>query len=236
MLHLNFCIPMKRAIPKPKRCSHAAKNLLKFSSQWKFVTFLDVCSLHASVVSSTNGRRVSWKILLRRCRFLHCCSRKKRRRKVASSEDEAEIPALKRPKRLRLRRLRRPRPKVLPLIRMQRGLSMEWVALKVLQFHRQRKVQVLHLMSKQATKRPQELKAVTKRQVPGQPAATGKKRNDSSKVLHAARAWLKQHRPQIAKTNFCVINVENSVTFARSSRQNSLLFSRVSGWNWWPWI
>lgn len=26
---------------------------------------------------------------------------------------------------------------------------------------------------------------------PGQPAATGKKRNDSSKVLHAARAWLK---------------------------------------------
>ena len=40
---------------------------------------------------------------------------------------------------------------------------------------------------------------------------------------------LYQHRPQIAKTNFCVINVENSVTSARSSRQNSLLFSRVSG-------
>ena len=40
---------------------------------------------------------------------------------------------------------------------------------------------------------------------------------------------LYQHRPQIAKTNFCVINVENSVMFARSSRQNSLLFSRVSG-------
>ena len=34
-----------------------------------------------------------------------------------------------------------------------------------------------------------------------------------------------QHRPQIAKTNFCVINVENSVTSARSSGQNSLLFS-----------
>ena len=47
---------------------------------------------------------------------------------------------------------------------------------------------------------------------------------------------LYQHRSQIAKTNFCVINVENSVTFARSSRQNSLLFSWVFGWNWWPWI
>ena len=45
-----------------------------------------------------------------------------------------------------------------------------------------------------------------------------------------------QHRPQIAKTNFCVINIENSVTSERSSRQNSLLFSRLSGWNWWPWI
>ena len=30
---------------------------------------------------------------------------------------------------------------------------------------------------------------------------------------------LYQHRPQIAKTNFCVINVENSVTSARNSRQ-----------------
>ena len=39
---------------------------------------------------------------------------------------------------------------------------------------------------------------------------------------------LYQHRPQIAKTNCCVINVENSVTSARSSRQNSLLFSWVS--------
>ena len=46
---------------------------------------------------------------------------------------------------------------------------------------------------------------------------------------------LYQHRPQIAKTKFCVINVGNSVTFARSSRQSSLPFSWVSGWNWWPW-
>ena len=30
---------------------------------------------------------------------------------------------------------------------------------------------------------------------------------------------LYQHRPQIAKNNFCVINVENSVTSARNSRQ-----------------
>ena len=30
---------------------------------------------------------------------------------------------------------------------------------------------------------------------------------------------LYQHRPQIAKNNFCVSNVENSVSSARSSRQ-----------------
>ena len=30
---------------------------------------------------------------------------------------------------------------------------------------------------------------------------------------------LYQHRPQIAKTNFCAINIENSVTSARNSRQ-----------------
>ena len=33
-----------------------------------------------------------------------------------------------------------------------------------------------------------------------------------------------QHRPQIAKNNSCVINVENSVTSARSSRQFFWLF------------
>ena len=47
---------------------------------------------------------------------------------------------------------------------------------------------------------------------------------------------LYQHRPQIAKTNFCGINVGDSVVSARSSKQNSLLFSLASAWNWWPWI
>ena len=47
---------------------------------------------------------------------------------------------------------------------------------------------------------------------------------------------LYQHRPRIAKTKFCVINVENSVTSARSSWQNPLLFSWVSGCKWWPCI
>ena len=43
-----------------------------------------------------------------------------------------------------------------------------------------------------------------------------------------SKIQIHQHRPQIAKNNFCVINVENSVTSARSSRQNSLLFSWAS--------
>ena len=46
-----------------------------------------------------------------------------------------------------------------------------------------------------------------------------KKHDPHMVFLNQSMVKLYQHRPQIAKTNFCVINVENSVTSARSSRQ-----------------
>ena len=54
---------------------------------------------------------------------------------------------------------------------------------------------------------------------------------DTKKESWKCKKELYQHRPQIAKTNFCVVNVENSVTSARRDKihQNSLLFSWVSG-------
>ena len=50
-------------------------------------------------------------------------------------------------------------------------------------------------------------------------AIVGARRDNHSLPWRKQKNKLYQHRPQIAKTNFCVINVENSVTSARNSRQ-----------------
>lgn len=117
--------------------------------------------------------------------------RKKRRRKVASSEDEAEI-----------------QPETTKTIEVETVDTVETTQGAAVDSDAKRSINGVSATESAAVSPPKESPSAPpdaeaghetaartegshETPGPGQPAATGKKRNDSSKVLHAARAWLK---------------------------------------------